>query len=155
MPDTHFYRYDDYDRTLVAERVGQFRDQVRRRLAGELTEHGHLFGELQLPKRSGEVNGMGVDDDASERVLVVVPEAPANLLEQVAGVLDFHRPAYGRKLGGGLAGGGATSCPEGGGDPGRRVHFTNRAARLASAAASAPAAAAAIVTTATDAESCQ
>ena len=34
MPDTHFYRYDDYDRTLVAERVEQFRDQVRRRLAG-------------------------------------------------------------------------------------------------------------------------
>ena len=38
MPDTHFYRYDDYDRTLVAERVEQFRDQVRRRIAGELTE---------------------------------------------------------------------------------------------------------------------
>ena len=36
MPDTHFYRpnhfyqYDDYDRTLVSERVEQFRDQVRR-----------------------------------------------------------------------------------------------------------------------------
>ncbi|MBS0222022.1 MAG: nitrite/sulfite reductase [Proteobacteria bacterium] len=38
MPDAHFYRYDDYDRRLVAERVEQFRDQVRRRLAGELTE---------------------------------------------------------------------------------------------------------------------
>ena len=25
MPDTHFYRYDDYDRTLVGERVEQFR----------------------------------------------------------------------------------------------------------------------------------
>jgi sulfite reductase (NADPH) hemoprotein beta-component len=32
------YRYDDYDRTFVAERVAQFRDQVRRRLAGALTE---------------------------------------------------------------------------------------------------------------------
>jgi len=32
------YRYDEYDRTFVAERVAQFRDQVRRRLAGELTE---------------------------------------------------------------------------------------------------------------------
>ena len=32
------YRYDDYDRTLVAERTRQFRGQVRRRLAGELTE---------------------------------------------------------------------------------------------------------------------
>jgi sulfite reductase (NADPH) hemoprotein beta-component len=32
------YRYDEYDRTLVAERVAQFRDQTRRFLAGELTE---------------------------------------------------------------------------------------------------------------------
>src|SRR5215470_3927332 len=32
------YRYDEFDRTFVAERVVQFRDQVRRRLAGELTE---------------------------------------------------------------------------------------------------------------------
>jgi sulfite reductase (NADPH) hemoprotein beta-component len=38
MPDSYFYRYDDYDRTLLQERVEQFRDQVRRRLAGELTE---------------------------------------------------------------------------------------------------------------------
>jgi sulfite reductase (NADPH) hemoprotein beta-component len=46
MPDTHFYRYDDYDRTLVAERVEQFRDQVRRRLSGELTEE--QFKPLRL-----------------------------------------------------------------------------------------------------------
>src|SRR5271156_1790285 len=46
MPDTHFYRYDDYDRPLVAERVDQFRDQVRRRLAGELTEE--QFKPLRL-----------------------------------------------------------------------------------------------------------
>jgi sulfite reductase (NADPH) hemoprotein beta-component len=32
------YRYDEFDRTFVAERVAQFRDQVRRRLAGELSE---------------------------------------------------------------------------------------------------------------------
>ncbi|HLB80402.1 MAG TPA: nitrite/sulfite reductase [Dongiaceae bacterium] len=32
------YRYDDIDRTLVRERTEQFRDQVRRRLAGELSE---------------------------------------------------------------------------------------------------------------------
>ena len=30
--------YDDFDRTLVAERVAEFRDQVARRLSGELTE---------------------------------------------------------------------------------------------------------------------
>ena len=46
MPDTHFYRYDDYDRTLVGERVEQFRDQVRRRIAGELTEE--QFKPLRL-----------------------------------------------------------------------------------------------------------
>src|SRR5918999_2399179 len=32
------YHYDDFDRTLVAERVSEFRDQVARRLSGELTE---------------------------------------------------------------------------------------------------------------------
>jgi sulfite reductase (NADPH) hemoprotein beta-component len=32
------YRYDDFDQTFVDERVAQFRDQVQRRLSGELTE---------------------------------------------------------------------------------------------------------------------
>jgi sulfite reductase (NADPH) hemoprotein beta-component len=32
------YIYDAFDRTLVAERVAEFRDQVARRLSGELTE---------------------------------------------------------------------------------------------------------------------
>ena len=32
------YIYDDFDRTLIAERVADFRDQVARRLSGELTE---------------------------------------------------------------------------------------------------------------------
>ena len=32
------YLYDEFDRTLVAERVAEFRDQVARRLSGELTE---------------------------------------------------------------------------------------------------------------------
>jgi len=32
------YRYDSYDRQIVAERVEQFRDQVRRRLSGQLSE---------------------------------------------------------------------------------------------------------------------
>src|ERR671922_2601176 len=32
------YRYDDLDRNLLAERVAEFRDQVRRRLSGELSE---------------------------------------------------------------------------------------------------------------------
>ena len=32
------YRYDEFDATFVSERVEQFRDQVARRLSGELTE---------------------------------------------------------------------------------------------------------------------
>jgi sulfite reductase (NADPH) hemoprotein beta-component len=32
------YRYDNFDRTLLAERVNEFRGQVARRLSGELTE---------------------------------------------------------------------------------------------------------------------
>lgn len=32
------YRYDEFDHIFVAQRVAQFRDQVARRLAGELTE---------------------------------------------------------------------------------------------------------------------
>ncbi|MGE0714542.1 MAG: nitrite/sulfite reductase [Alphaproteobacteria bacterium] len=32
------YRYDDFDRGFIAERVAQFRDQVARRLAGDLSE---------------------------------------------------------------------------------------------------------------------
>jgi len=36
------YRYDSYDRTLVRERAAQFRDQVRRRLSGALSEQAFL-----------------------------------------------------------------------------------------------------------------
>mgnify|MGYP000548300843 CR=1 FL=1 len=32
------YAYDEIDRTLVNERVSEFRDQVKRRLSGELSE---------------------------------------------------------------------------------------------------------------------
>ena len=32
------YIYDDFDRTLVQERVREFGDQVSRRLSGELTD---------------------------------------------------------------------------------------------------------------------
>ena len=32
------YRYDEFDHAFVMERVAQFRDQVERRLSGELSE---------------------------------------------------------------------------------------------------------------------
>ena len=41
------YHYDEYDRALVRERVAQFRDQVERRIAGELSEEEFLPLRLQ------------------------------------------------------------------------------------------------------------
>ena len=32
------YKYDNYDQAIVDARVEEFRDQVKRRLAGEITE---------------------------------------------------------------------------------------------------------------------
>ena len=32
------YKYDEYDHSIVAARVEEFRDQVQRRLAGQITE---------------------------------------------------------------------------------------------------------------------
>ncbi|MEF0942334.1 nitrite/sulfite reductase [Rhizobium sp. BR 362] len=40
------YRYDEFDHAFVAERVSQFRDQVQRRLSGELSEDA--FKPLRL-----------------------------------------------------------------------------------------------------------
>ncbi|RMF16896.1 MAG: nitrite/sulfite reductase, partial [Gammaproteobacteria bacterium] len=41
------YRYDDHDRTLIKERVRQFRDQTERYLAGKLDENKFLALRLQ------------------------------------------------------------------------------------------------------------
>ncbi|WP_019141514.1 nitrite/sulfite reductase [Noviherbaspirillum massiliense] len=41
------YRYDQYDHLILKERIAQFRDQVRRRLANELTEEEFLPLRLQ------------------------------------------------------------------------------------------------------------
>ncbi|MDT9678788.1 nitrite/sulfite reductase [Pseudomonas sp. JV414] len=41
------YQYDDYDRALVFERVAQFRDQVERFMAGDLSEEEFLPLRLQ------------------------------------------------------------------------------------------------------------
>src|SRR5512147_811426 len=58
------YRYDSYDRTIVAQRVAQYRDQTRRFLAGELTEDE--FRPLRLQ------NGLYVQKHAS-MLLIAVP----------------------------------------------------------------------------------
>jgi sulfite reductase (NADPH) hemoprotein beta-component len=41
------YKYDHYDHQMVKERIAQYRDQVRRRLCGELTEEEFLPLRLQ------------------------------------------------------------------------------------------------------------
>ncbi|MET3106188.1 sulfite reductase (NADPH) hemoprotein beta-component [Oxalobacteraceae bacterium GrIS 1.18] len=41
------YRYDQYDNQIIQERIAQYRDQVRRRLADELTEEEFLPLRLQ------------------------------------------------------------------------------------------------------------
>ncbi len=41
------YRYDNYDHLIVRERIAQYRDQVQRRLAGELAEEEFLPLRLQ------------------------------------------------------------------------------------------------------------
>ena len=50
------YRYDDYDRALVIERVAQYRDQLQRNLAGELSEDEfrplRLQNGLYLPRHA-------------------------------------------------------------------------------------------------------
>src|SRR5215813_759072 len=88
MPDTHFYRYDDFDRTLVAERVEQFRDQVRRRLAGELTEE--QFKPLRL------TNGLYLQLHAYMlRIAIPYGTLSSRQLRQLAAITRKYDKGYG------------------------------------------------------------
>jgi len=88
MPDAHFYHYDDYDRTLVRERVEQFRDQVRRRLAGELTEE--QFKPLRL------TNGLYLQLHAYMlRIAIPYGTLSTRQLRQLAAVARKYDRGYG------------------------------------------------------------
>ena len=88
MPDTHFYRYDDYDRALVSERVEQFRDQVRRRLAGELTEE--QFKPLRL------TNGLYLQLHAYMlRIAIPYGTLSTRQLRQLAAIARKYDRGYG------------------------------------------------------------
>ncbi len=88
MPDTHFYHYDDFDRTLVAERVEQFRDQVRRRLAGELTEE--QFKPLRL------TNGLYLQLHAYMlRIAIPYGTLSTRQLRQLAAIARKYDRGYG------------------------------------------------------------
>jgi sulfite reductase (NADPH) hemoprotein beta-component len=88
MPDSHFYHNDDYDRALVSERVAQFRDQVRRRLAGELTEE--QFKPLRL------TNGLYLQLHAYMlRIAIPYGTLSSRQLRQLAAIARKYDKGYG------------------------------------------------------------
>ena len=82
------YQYDDYDRALVRERVAQFRDQVQRRLADELSEEEFLPLRLQ--------NGLYLQKHAYMlRVAIPYGTLSANQLRALAHIAREYDRGYG------------------------------------------------------------
>jgi sulfite reductase (NADPH) hemoprotein beta-component len=82
------YRYDELDRTLVAERVGEFREQVSRRLSGELNEES--FKPLRL------MNGLYLQLHAYMlRVAIPYGVLSARQLKRLAAIARRYDKGYG------------------------------------------------------------
>lgn len=82
------YRYDEFDASFVAERVAQFRDQVARRLAGELSEEE--FKPLRL------MNGLYLQLHAYMlRVAVPYGTLSARQMRKLADIADRYDRGYG------------------------------------------------------------
>jgi sulfite reductase (NADPH) hemoprotein beta-component len=82
------YRYDRFDRSIVAQRVAQFRDQTRRYLAGELTEDE--FRPLRLQ------NGLYIQKHAPMlRVAIPYGVLSARQLRKLAHIARTHDRGYG------------------------------------------------------------
>src|SRR3974390_1032927 len=82
------YVYDAFDRTLVAERVAEFRDQVARRLSGELTEEE--FRPLRL------MNGVYLQLHAYMlRIAIPYGTLSSNQLRKLAHVARAYDRGYG------------------------------------------------------------
>lgn len=82
------YRYDQYDQTLVDQRVAQFRGQVARRLAGELTEEA--FKPLRLQ------NGLYLQLHAYMlRVAVPYGTLDSRQMRTLADIARVHDRGYG------------------------------------------------------------
>lgn len=82
------YHYDDYDRALVQERVAQFRDQVARRISGELSEEEFLPLRLQ--------NGLYLQKHAYMlRVAIPYGTLSSNQLRCLAHIARAHDRGYG------------------------------------------------------------
>ncbi|MBI4725502.1 MAG: nitrite/sulfite reductase, partial [Rhodomicrobium sp.] len=82
------YIYDDFDRTFIAERAAQFRDQVARRLSGELTEDE--FKPLRL------MNGVYLQLHAYMlRIGIPYGTLSSNQLRKIAHVARVYDRGYG------------------------------------------------------------
>ncbi|MGE3302963.1 MAG: nitrite/sulfite reductase [Hyphomonadaceae bacterium] len=82
------YRYDEFDETIVRERVAQFRDQVDRRIRGEMTED--QFKQLRL------MNGLYLQLHAYMlRIAVPYGTLNARQLEQLAMIARKYDRGYG------------------------------------------------------------
>ncbi len=82
------YVYDEFDRTFIVERAAQFRDQVARRLAGELTEDE--FKPLRL------MNGVYLQLHAYMlRIAIPYGTLSSNQLRKLAHVARVYDRGYG------------------------------------------------------------
>ncbi|RAI32849.1 nitrite/sulfite reductase [Rhodoplanes serenus] len=82
------YRYDEFDRAFVHERVAEFRDQVGRRLSGELTED--QFKPLRL------MNGVYLQLHAYMlRIAIPYGTLSSRQLRQLAAIARDHDRGYG------------------------------------------------------------
>ncbi|WP_339508216.1 nitrite/sulfite reductase [Pseudomonas sp. RL_35y_Pfl2_P42] len=82
------YQYDDYDRALVFERVAQFRDQVERFMAGELSEEEFLALRLQ--------NGLYMQKHAYMlRVAIPYGTLSAEQMRTLASIASDYDRGYG------------------------------------------------------------
>jgi sulfite reductase (NADPH) hemoprotein beta-component len=82
------YRYDEFDRTFVAERTAQFRDQAQRRLSGSLTEDE--FRPLRL------MNGLYLQLHAYMlRVAIPYGTLSARQMRKLAEIADRWDRGYG------------------------------------------------------------
>lgn len=82
------YQYDQYDQTIVDERVAQYRDQVRRRLSGELTEDE--FRPLRLQ------NGLYMQRHAyMHRIAIPYGNLRSDQLRMLGRIAREHDRGYG------------------------------------------------------------
>ena len=82
------YQYDQYDQTIVDERVAQYADQVRRRLSGELSEEE--FRPLRLQ------NGLYMQRHAyMHRIAIPYGNLRSDQLRMLATIAREHDRGYG------------------------------------------------------------